>query len=77
MHIILDYIPNHTSDEHPWFRESRASSDRTNTYRSYYVWENDVNGIAPNNWVCIDISELKDGILLAIKSVSAKLIKIY
>ena len=72
MHIILDYIPNHTSDQHPWFLESRASSDRTNTYRSYYVWENDVPGNAPNNWVGINKSELKDRILLAIKSVFCK-----
>ena len=72
MHIILDFIPNHTSDNHTWFLESRASSDRTNTYRSYYVWEGDVTGNAPNNWVSINKSELKDEILLAIKSVYFK-----
>ena len=51
MHIILDFIPNHTSDQHPWFLESRDSSDRTNTKRSYYVWEDGAAGSPPNNWV--------------------------
>jgi len=36
MKIIADFIPNHTSDQHWWFRESRSS--RTNPYRDYYVW---------------------------------------
>ena len=38
MHIVLDFIPNHTSDQHAWFIESQKSADRTNDYRNYYVW---------------------------------------
>src|ERR1700736_5368812 len=34
--LILDYVPNHTSDEHPWFKESR--SDRSNPKRDWYLW---------------------------------------
>src|SRR5687767_4484411 len=34
--IIVDYVPSHTSDQHPWFRASRASRD--NPYRDWYVW---------------------------------------
>ena len=36
IHIVLDYVPNHTSDEHPWFIESRSSRD--NPKRDWYVW---------------------------------------
>ena len=34
--VIVDYVPNHTSDQHPWFQASRAS--RENPYRDWYVW---------------------------------------
>jgi alpha-glucosidase len=34
--IILDYVPNHTSDQHPWFMESRSS--RNNPKRDWYIW---------------------------------------
>ena len=48
--IILDFVPNHTSDEHPWFRESRSS--RTSPKRDWYVWADPAeNGGAPNNWL--------------------------
>ncbi|KAK0050467.1 neutral and basic amino acid transport protein rBAT [Biomphalaria pfeifferi] len=57
MHIILDFIPNHTSDEHPWFIESKKEKDTTvNVYRSYYVWSEGrgTNGlIEPNNWTSV------------------------
>ena len=50
--IILDYVLNHTSDEHPWFIESRKSKD--NPYRDYYIWEdgriNDGKKVEPTNW---------------------------
>src|SRR5450755_664824 len=47
--LILDYVPNHTSDEHPWFRESRAS--RENAKRDWYIWHDPApNGGPPNNW---------------------------
>lgn len=39
MRVILDLVVNHTSDRHPWFRESRKSVD--NPYRDYYVWRKD------------------------------------
>jgi len=42
--VILDYVPNHTSDQHPWFQESRAS--RHNPKRDWYIWRD-----APNNWL--------------------------
>ncbi len=48
--IILDYVPNHTSDQHPWFKESRSS--RTNTRRDWYIWrDGKPSGMPPNNWV--------------------------
>ncbi|MCX8073260.1 MAG: alpha-amylase family glycosyl hydrolase [Candidatus Binatia bacterium] len=48
--IILDFVPNHTSSEHPWFLESRRS--RTNPKRSWYVWRDPKpDGSPPNNWV--------------------------
>lgn len=47
--ILLDLVVNHTSDEHPWFLESRKS--RENPYRDYYIWrEGKEDGSCPNNW---------------------------
>ncbi|MBW0002659.1 MAG: DUF3459 domain-containing protein [Hyphomicrobiales bacterium] len=47
--VILDYVPNHTSDLHPWFIESRAS--RHNPKRDWYVWRDArADGGPPNNW---------------------------
>jgi oligo-1,6-glucosidase len=46
--IIMDLVVNHTSDEHPWFVESRKSID--NPYRDYYIWREGKNGAEPNNW---------------------------
>ena len=46
--IILDFVPNHTSDQHPWFVESRKS--RNNPKRDWYVWADGVNDGPPNNW---------------------------
>jgi alpha-glucosidase len=49
MRIILDYVPNHTSDEHPWFVESRSSRD--NPRRDWYLWCDPASdGGPPNNW---------------------------
>ena len=53
IHIILDLVMNQTSDEHPWFVESRKSKD--NQYRDYYIWQDgkvdtEGNRIPPNNW---------------------------
>lgn len=46
--IILDIVFNHTSDEHPWFQESKKSID--NPYRNYYIWHEAKDGHEPNNW---------------------------
>ena len=48
--LILDWVPNHTSDEHPWFIESRSSRD--NPKRDWYIWKDaPENGDLPNNWL--------------------------
>ena len=50
MRLILDFVPNHTSDRHPWFQESRAS--RESNKRQWYIWADACsNGGAPNNWL--------------------------
>jgi len=46
--IVMDLVVNHTSDEHPWFVESRSSKD--NLKRDYYIWKEGKNGKEPNNW---------------------------
>ncbi|WP_428909620.1 glycoside hydrolase family 13 protein [Niallia sp. Krafla_26] len=51
MKLIMDLVINHTSDEHPWFIESRSSKD--NPYRDYYIWHPGKDGKAPNNWESI------------------------
>lgn len=48
MRIIIDYVPNHTSDQHPWFLESRSS--RHNPKREWYIWRDPKAGGPPNNW---------------------------
>ncbi len=47
--VIMDFVPNHTSDQHPWFAESRSS--RTSPKRDWYIWR-DGKGPdqPPNNW---------------------------
>ena len=48
--MILDLVPNHTSDQHPWFIESRGS--RSNPKRDWYIWrEPGADGHPPNNWL--------------------------
>ncbi|MFP4512255.1 MAG: alpha-amylase family glycosyl hydrolase [Acidimicrobiales bacterium] len=50
MRLLLDWVPNHTSDQHPWFIESRASRD--NPKRDWYVWRDPASdGGPPNNWI--------------------------
>jgi alpha-glucosidase len=52
MRILLDLVPNHTSDRHPWFVESRSS--RTSSRRDWYVWaEPRADGSPPNNWLSV------------------------
>jgi alpha-glucosidase len=48
--VILDLVPNHTSDQHPWFVEARSSRD--NAKRDWYIWRDPKpDGSAPNNWL--------------------------
>ncbi len=48
--VILDFVPNHSSDRHPWFIESRSS--RHNPKRDWYVWRDPKpDGSPPSNWL--------------------------
>ena len=48
--LILDYVPNHTSDRHPWFIDSRTA--RTSPKRDWYLWHDPApDGGPPNNWL--------------------------
>ena len=49
MKLLLDYVPNHTSDQHPWFIESKSS--RFSAKRDWYIWRDPAqDGGPPNNW---------------------------
>ena len=48
--LMLDFVPNHSSDRHPWFIESRSSRD--NPKRDWYIWRDPApDGGPPNNWI--------------------------
>jgi alpha-glucosidase len=48
--VLLDLVPNHTSDQHPWFLDAKSS--RTSKHRDWYVWADPrPDGSPPNNWV--------------------------
>ncbi|WP_228241892.1 alpha-amylase family glycosyl hydrolase [Porphyrobacter sp. GA68] len=48
--LLLDFVPNHSSDQHPWFVESRSSRD--NPKRDWYIWRDAApGGGPPNNWI--------------------------
>ncbi|MGE5308712.1 MAG: alpha-amylase family glycosyl hydrolase [Deltaproteobacteria bacterium] len=50
MRLIMDFVPNHTSNRHPWFIESRSSAD--NPRRGWYIWQGPApGGGPPNNWL--------------------------
>jgi alpha-glucosidase len=50
LRVIADFVPNHTSDIHPWFVESRSS--RSSSKRDWYVWSDPApDGSPPNNWI--------------------------
>lgn len=48
LHIILDLPINHTSDQHPWFKD--AINNNNSIFKDYYIWHNQVDGHEPNNW---------------------------
>ncbi|HZQ12547.1 MAG TPA: alpha-amylase family glycosyl hydrolase [Pseudolabrys sp.] len=48
--VVLDFVPNHTSIDHPWFKDSRSS--RTSAKRDWYIWRDPApGGGPPNNWL--------------------------
>jgi alpha-glucosidase len=50
--IIMDFVPNHTSDQHPWFLDSKSS--RSAPHRDWYIWRDGrAPGVPPNNWISI------------------------
>src|SRR6218665_1219018 len=64
MRVILDFIPNHTSDQHTWFQRSRHQTNKTNEdYKDFFIWSNgrqrasddsrlnNTSTVPPNNWV--------------------------
>ena len=52
LRVIIDFVPNHTSDQHPWFIESRSSRD--NPKRDWYFWRDaKPDGSLPNNWLSL------------------------
>lgn len=51
MKLIIDLVINHTSDEHPWFLESKASKESSK--RDWYIWRPGKDGKEPNNWESI------------------------
>src|SRR5215212_6527812 len=55
--VLLDWVPNHTSDELPWFLESRAGRDGLR--RSWYVWRDGRDGGPPNNWRAAFTGEMR------------------
>jgi alpha-glucosidase len=51
LRVIVDFVPNHTSDQHPWFLDARSSRD--SAYRDFYIWRDpdpDDPSKPPNNW---------------------------
>jgi alpha-glucosidase len=52
LHVILDWVGNHTSAQHPWFRSARSS--RNSKHRNWYLWHDArPDGSPPNNWVSV------------------------
>lgn len=58
MHLVVDFVPNHSSDKHKWFECSERAylePERCAKYKDYYVWENSTRfeGRYPNNWISV------------------------
>ena len=52
LNILLDYVPNHSSDQHSWFLQSKSARD--NPYRDWYIWRDPApGGGPPNNWAAV------------------------
>lgn len=52
LRVILDFVPNHSSDQHEWFQESQSSRD--NPKRNWYIWmDAKGDGSPPNNWISL------------------------
>ena len=50
LRVVIDLVPNHTSDRHPWFQDARSATDAE--HRDFYVWKDPApDGGPPNNWV--------------------------
>ena len=54
--IILDFVMNHTSDQHPWFQA--ALKDKDSEFRNCYLWHQGKNGGPPNNWGLLFLAEV-------------------
>ena len=51
MRLVIDFVPNHTSDQHPWFKASRESKE--NKFSNWYIWKDAVDGKPVNNWLSV------------------------
>jgi hypothetical protein len=60
IHVIIDLVPNHTSDTHPWFQLARQDPD--SPYRDYYVWREDDPGAPAITW-CSPASRTGSGLM--------------
>lgn len=52
--IIMEFVPNHSSNEHPWFEASKKSKEKENKFRDYYIWRVGAGkDKPPNNWISV------------------------